>query len=349
MLILDSTATTFAGLLSTTHGKTKDSGDNQSSSTSHVHQHRHTVSWWPRNMISAADNPSQVVIAIANAMVALNVAFVKCKILHSNLSDQAIQFQKMVDGIRGVLVEFDYASYAGTSPDATRAEAPEMMMFQSICCLECPVEPEELMAPNREYAQGPGTIFDDMESVLYTICVLGTFGINQAERDAYPNRPADHPHIKLWNSSDLVIAAGHKHVHMDTAERFYFEIAEKMAPGQLHNLAVEMHELLFLDPRCSGSLDKHGRRNPCNPRDPLVLHDPLVWRDGYVAEKVPAFLALMERHKREALVALSTTETTTAVGVKRSTGPSKKRKLKAAPETLTMKTRSMTGRAQSKN
>ncbi|KAJ2040219.1 hypothetical protein GGH13_000057 [Coemansia sp. S155-1] len=300
-------------------------------------------------MISAADNLSQVIIAIADAMVALNAAFVKCKILHGNLSDQAIQFQKTADGVRGVLAEFDYAFYSGASPDATRAEAPELMLFWSIRSLERLAEPEELMAPSREYAQGPGTIFDDMESVLYTICVLGTFGINQAERDAYPNRPAGRPHIKLWNSSDVVTATKQKCLYMDTAERFYFEIAEKMAPGQLHNLAVEMHELLFLDPRCSGSLDKHGRCNPCNPRDPLVLHDPLVWRDGYVAEKVPAFLALMERHKREALVALSTTETTTAVGVKRSTGPSKKRKLKAAPETLTMKTRSMTGRAQSKN
>ncbi|KAJ2353826.1 hypothetical protein GGH92_000412 [Coemansia sp. RSA 2673] len=349
MLILDSTATTFAGLLSTTHGKTKDSGDNQSSSTSHVHQHRHTVSWWPRNMISAADNPSQVVIAIANAMVALNVAFVKCKILHGNLSDQTIQFQKTADGVRGVLAEFDYAFYSGASPDATRAEAPELMLFWSIRSLERLAEPEELMAPSREYAQGPGTIFDDMESVLYTICVLGTFGINQAERDAYPNRPAGRPHIKLWNSSDVVTATKQKCLYMDTAERFYFEIAEKMAPGQLRNLVVKMHELLFLDPRCPGSLVKLGRCNPCNPCNPLVLHDPLFWHNGYVAEKVPVFLALMERYRREALAVLSATETTTAVGVKRSTGPSKKRKLKAAPETLTMKTRSMTGRAQSKN
>ncbi|KAJ2047313.1 hypothetical protein GGI08_006296 [Coemansia sp. S2] len=136
---------------------------------------------------------------------------------------------------------------------------------------------------------------------------------------------------------------------MDTAERFYFEITERMAPGQLRCLMVEMHELLFLDPRCPGSLVKLGRRNPYNPCDPLVLHDPLVWRNGYVAERVPALLALMERHRREALVALSATETTTAVGAKKSMGPSKKHKLNAAPETLTMKTLSMTGRAQSKN
>ncbi|KAJ2012861.1 hypothetical protein GGI14_005645, partial [Coemansia sp. S680] len=186
--------------------------------------------------------------------------------------------------------------------------------------LEHLVEPEELMAPSQEYTQGPGTFFDDMESVLYTICVLGTFGINQAEQDAYPNRQAGRPHIKLWNSLDLVIAAEQKHLHMDTAERFHFEIAEKMAPGQLRNLAVEMHELLFMDPRCPGSLVKLGRCNPCNPRDPLVLHDPLVWRDGYVAEKMPAFLALMEQHRRESLVASSATETTTAVRVKKSMG-----------------------------
>ncbi|KAJ2033750.1 hypothetical protein H4S04_009260, partial [Coemansia sp. S16] len=127
MLILDSTASVFVGLLSTTHGETKDSSDNQGSSTSYVCQHRHTVSEWPRNMISAADNPNQVIIAITNAMVALNAAYTKCKILHGNLSNQAIQFQRTANGVRGVLADFDYASYAGTSPDATRAKAPEMM------------------------------------------------------------------------------------------------------------------------------------------------------------------------------------------------------------------------------
>ncbi|KAJ2110429.1 hypothetical protein GGI16_000300 [Coemansia sp. S142-1] len=274
--VLDSTATAFAGLPSTAQGETKDSGDNQGLSSSRVRQHRRTVSRWPGNMISAADNPSQVIIAIADAMVALNAAFVKCRILHGNLSNRAIQFQRMADGIRGVLAEFDYASYSGGSPNATRAEAPELMLFQPIRRLERLVEPEELMAPSQEYAQGPVTFFDDMESVLYTICVLGTFGINQAEWDAYPNRQAGHPRIKLWNSSDPVTATEQKRLHMDTAERFHFEIAERVAPGPLRNLAVEMHELLFLDPRCPGSLVKLGRCNPCDPRNPLVLHDPLV-------------------------------------------------------------------------
>ncbi|KAJ2460507.1 hypothetical protein GGI03_005263, partial [Coemansia sp. RSA 2337] len=82
--VLDSTATAFAGLPSTAQGETKDSCNDQGSSTSRiqgsstsrfqsssssrVRQHRRTVLRWPGNMISAADNPSQVVIAIADAM-----------------------------------------------------------------------------------------------------------------------------------------------------------------------------------------------------------------------------------------------------------------------------------------
>ncbi|KAJ2353546.1 hypothetical protein GGH92_000589, partial [Coemansia sp. RSA 2673] len=106
--VLDLTTSVFAGLPSTAQGKIKDSSDNQGSSSSHVQgsssnyvqglstsrvcQHRHTVLQWPGNMISAADNLSQVIIVIADAMVALNAAYTKCKILHGNLSDRAIQF-----------------------------------------------------------------------------------------------------------------------------------------------------------------------------------------------------------------------------------------------------------------
>ncbi|KAJ2069727.1 hypothetical protein GGI08_000207 [Coemansia sp. S2] len=56
-----------------------------------------------------------------------------------------------------------------------------------------------------------------MEGPLYTICVLGTFGISQAERNACPNRYSCRPPIKSLNSSDLLIAANKKRFHLDTA------------------------------------------------------------------------------------------------------------------------------------
>ncbi|KAJ2885186.1 hypothetical protein H4R27_001557 [Coemansia aciculifera] len=110
----DSTATAFAGLPSIAQDMAKDSGN--------VRQHRRTVTTWAGNIISAADNPSQVIVAIADAMTALNTAYVKCKLLHGNINDRAIQFQETAHGIKGVLAGFDYASYSVGSTDATKAE-----------------------------------------------------------------------------------------------------------------------------------------------------------------------------------------------------------------------------------
>ncbi|KAJ2069726.1 hypothetical protein GGI08_000206 [Coemansia sp. S2] len=39
-----------------------------------------------------------IVVAIADAMTALNTAYVKCKIIHGNISDLAIQYQEKADG-----------------------------------------------------------------------------------------------------------------------------------------------------------------------------------------------------------------------------------------------------------
>ncbi|KAJ2744665.1 hypothetical protein GGI19_006581 [Coemansia pectinata] len=85
--VADSTATTFAGLWSISQGVAVDSDDVQSSSSICVRQHRRTVSRWAGTLISAADNPGQIVVAIADAMAALNEVYGKCKIFHGNISD----------------------------------------------------------------------------------------------------------------------------------------------------------------------------------------------------------------------------------------------------------------------
>ncbi|KAJ2467329.1 hypothetical protein GGI03_001626 [Coemansia sp. RSA 2337] len=313
--VLDSTTSVFAGLPSTAQGETKDSGESQGSSSSRVQglstscirQHRRTVSRWPGNMISAADNPSQVVIAIADAMVALNAAFVKCKILHGNLSDRAIQFQRTVDGIRGVLAEFDYASYAGASPDATRAEAPELMLFRSIRSLESQIVPEDdtdnaddtddmdMDMNDREHVLAPFNQLDDWESVLIIICVLGTFGINKAKRDLYRPGKLGFPSIKSWNAEEAFFVSSQKRLHLDSARSFTKHIARFIRSRLLRQLAVDMHRILFLHPQCPGTGTVVGGR------------DALARRDDFEEEIVRALLALTEQYRREALAALSAT------------------------------------------
>ncbi|KAJ2437775.1 hypothetical protein GGI03_009170 [Coemansia sp. RSA 2337] len=98
-------------------------------------------------------------------MTALNAAYDKCKILHGNVNDRAILVQQTVDGIKGVLAEFDYANYAGAGANAV--ESPELMPFQSIRSLDNP--------------RAVRTPLDDGESLLNLVCWLGSFGVNKAQ------------------------------------------------------------------------------------------------------------------------------------------------------------------------
>ncbi|KAJ2064598.1 hypothetical protein GGI17_000925 [Coemansia sp. S146] len=308
----------FAGLPSIAQATAKDSGD--------VRQHRRTVTTWAGNMISAADNPSQVVVAIADAMTALNAAYAKCKLFHGDISNRAIQFQETADGIKGVLAGFDYAFYSGGSADATKADAgddaPEMMLFQSIRALERLVEPEVRGMRSREYTWARSSRLDDWESILYIICVLGTFGINQAERNEYPAGESWFPHIKTWNSGNAVNAAEVKREHMDTERSFYVNIARKMVDGPLRRLAEDIHRVLFLDQRFPGTeISLEGR-------------DPLALRDKFKGVIVVELLRVVERHKQVALVTLGIVGTTATSEAEPNPGPSKKCKRNVVLATL---------------
>ncbi|KAJ2073078.1 hypothetical protein GGI09_009001, partial [Coemansia sp. S100] len=201
-IVADSTATAFAGLPSTVQNAAKDSDNAQGSSNSCVRQHRRTVAKWAGNMISEADSESQVIVAVADAMVALNAVYVECNILHGNISNRAILLQKTAKGIKGVLAEFDYASYAGDNDCGV--ETLELMLFQSIRRLENPRDVR--------------TFLDDLESILYLVCWLGTFGVNQDQRAAYAveyaarNKP--HLPIKNWNRGTAADIADTKRLHM---------------------------------------------------------------------------------------------------------------------------------------
>ncbi|KAJ2050622.1 hypothetical protein H4S04_002482, partial [Coemansia sp. S16] len=290
-LVADSTDSAFKGLLD----------------ISHIRQHKRTVFQWAGTMISAAANPSQVIIAIADAMTALNAAYVKCRIIHGSLSNRAIQFEETADGINGVLGEFDYASYDGGST----VEAPEIIPFQPIRALDRRAIAVGLNLDDRAYAETQSKSLDDWECVLYIICVLGTFGINQEERARYPMGEPGYPPIKAWNSSNAVIATIIKREDMNSARSFYTNVANKMNEGPLRQLAVDIHRIIFLHPECP-------RAEVADGEDPLVLCD--AYEDDIVAE----ILRVVEQHKKEALVTLRRTGSTTAARAKQSAGTMKK-------------------------
>ncbi|KAJ2488095.1 hypothetical protein IWW37_004983, partial [Coemansia sp. RSA 2050] len=67
----DTTATVFAELTDISQSR----------------QHRRTVTKLVGNMVSVASDQNRVVVAIADAMTALNAAYAKCKLVYGNISD----------------------------------------------------------------------------------------------------------------------------------------------------------------------------------------------------------------------------------------------------------------------
>ncbi|KAJ2811869.1 hypothetical protein H4S07_001783 [Coemansia furcata] len=282
--VADSTTTAFAGL----------------PSVSQVRHHRRTVVQGAGKMISAADNPSQVVVAIADAMAALNAAYDKCKILHGNISDRAILIQQTADGVKGVLADFDYASYAGD----TGVDTPELMLFQSIHSLE-----------------NPGAIrtsLDDCESLFYLVCWLGTFGVNQAHRRGFvmgPSLP-----ILNWNRGTDQEIAQEKRLHMASEDHFDDCILSHMRENSpLRPLALDIYRALFLYPGSYGTARIMDGRL-AQVKDPAIAtalralpsinkkRDPYMLRNNFTDVIVRNLLNALDRHRAAPLAVLDAGE-----------------------------------------
>ncbi|KAJ2097182.1 hypothetical protein GGI09_003969 [Coemansia sp. S100] len=333
IFVADSTATAFTGLPSATQDAAKADGNAQGSSSSkvqcssdrQVRQHRRTVANWAGNVISEAENQSQVVIAVADAMIALNAAYSKCKILHGNISDRAILLQKTARGVKGILAEFDYANYAGDSAGVDKV--PELMLFQSIRSLEDP--------------KAVRTLLDVLESLLYLVCWLGTFGVNQAQRVAYvaglPKDP-DLP-ILAWNRGTAANIAEAKRFHMSTPVDFFGSIVSKMRENSpLRPLAEDIHMALFAHRDCYGTKVIEAMISnralmmtdiPEALRNAMAescTRDVLVLRNDYMAAIIANLLEVLAIHGDVALAALNAggVEEDFAMVTPPSAGPSTK-------------------------
>ncbi|KAJ2032151.1 hypothetical protein IWW57_000367 [Coemansia sp. S610] len=300
-LIVDTTDTAFAGLLS----------------ISQVRQHRRTMTKLEGSLISEADDENQVVVAIADAMTALNAAYAKCKILHGNISDRAILLQGAVDGIKGVLADFDYASSAGDNV----VETPKSMLFQSILSLE-----------NSGTGRSP---LEDAESLFYLACILGTFGINREQRAEFVADP-DMP-ILDWSKGTVAKIADTRRLHLLTKGIFVKRIQSRMCDGPLHNLALDMYRALFCHPGTFGPVEiTNAELAEIRDNDIAAAlwalpeingtRDALALRNLFVNEIIRNLLKSVVRHRDTALAALHAGVASTAPEptTRPSAGPSLK-------------------------
>ncbi|KAJ1670431.1 hypothetical protein GGF38_001531, partial [Coemansia sp. RSA 25] len=310
-LISDTTATAFAALPSASPQATAASGGDSQSSPGR--QHKRTVTQWAGNAISAANNVSQVIVAIADAMEAHNAAYLNCGVIHGNITDRAILFRETKDGVSGALAEFDYATCDSDSrASAANREKPELMMFRSILSLA--------------HSEAPRTRLDDWESLLYLVICLGTYGINDNERRAFfAVRRARLP-IMAWNSSDTVTVAHLKRGIMGSTHAFNTDVCVAMTNEPLRRLATDMHRSLFLHPGCRGATLYE--TNEGLPVDPLVL------RNNFEGAIVAELLRVLAKYKQDALAELGKVKTSNAGMATPSAGPSLKRNWDKAPEHL---------------
>ncbi|KAJ2460218.1 hypothetical protein GGF42_000982 [Coemansia sp. RSA 2424] len=240
---------------------------------------------WAGDMISAATDLNQVIIAITDAMITLNAAYDKCKILHGNISDRAILIRETADGVTVVLTELDYATCADPRAGTANCEPPELVMFRPILSL---VRPDL-----------PRTILDAFESLLYVICYLGTCGVTQAERAAFDEATLLDLPIKLWSAGTTKNMSDAKHSHMDSMATFRSSIASYMHPGPLCDLAISLHRTLFLNPKCPGACVRDATPPEAVECDPLIYHN--TFRNCIVER----LLCILASHRRTAANALA--------------------------------------------
>ncbi|KAJ2744572.1 hypothetical protein GGI20_002861 [Coemansia sp. BCRC 34301] len=302
-LVEDTTAMALAGL-PTTQEDTETSGSNAQDSLSR--QHMRTVMKWAGDMISAAKDPRLAIIAIADAMTALNAAYGKCKIIHGNISDQAILFRETADGAVGALAEFEYAAYVGEKASAVNLEAPMIMAFQSIRSLEHP--------------ETPRTRLDDWESLLYLVICLGTYGVNEDQQHtfiaAFPNYRC--LPIASWKYTGARFNTQRKRSHLHSEILFRTHVYNRIHGGPLRDLALAIYKALFLHPGCTGALINNRPGMACGP-------DPLVLRDDFADKIVRNLLQVLKEHKQAALAELSKAKSSIAGVANSSAEPTLKR------------------------
>ncbi|KAJ2747725.1 hypothetical protein GGI20_000195 [Coemansia sp. BCRC 34301] len=293
--VVDTTATAFARLPTIYQVDTLPNGGDYRGLSDR--QHKRVVLQWGGDMISAATNSRQVIIAIADAMAALNTAYNKRRILHCHISEQAILFRETADGVVGSVAEFGYATYRGGRIYSAHCEMPEQIAFQSILSLERPLEFR--------------TRLEDWESLLYLVCWLGTFGVGKAERDAFVANPPKALAVKYWSADSASNIALAKRNHISSLDAFMTNIADAMCHGPLRNLAIDLYRALFLHPGCSGAFVRD------NLPPIVAMRDPLAHRNTFESQIVANLQNVLAKHKAIALGEQSTTPTGTRTSLGR--------------------------------
>ncbi|KAJ2620575.1 hypothetical protein GGI26_004864 [Coemansia sp. RSA 1358] len=191
----------------------------------------------------------ELLIVLRDAMECHFAIFTKCGILHRDISNNNILVVRDDNGVHGLLIDFDCAIDSSLVGSNRRPERTGTLPFMSVANLE-----------NLPFER---TMLDDWESLLYLVCWLGSYGIN----DTVPPRDDAYSlQIRRWSvGHDVLDIALTKRLHLNTMSNFSEFIADNFNTSQpghtlLKRVAVVLHSTLFIDQKigldanCKGSM-----------------------------------------------------------------------------------------------
>ncbi|KAJ2620760.1 hypothetical protein GGI26_004748 [Coemansia sp. RSA 1358] len=118
----------------------------------------------------------ELIVVLRDAMECYTTLYAECKILHRDLPGNNILIVRDKNGIHGLLIDYDCAVDLEKPRRTTRPERTGTLPFMSV--------------GNLEQLPIPRTPLDDWESLLYLVCWLGTFGINDRRSDTITKTPS---------------------------------------------------------------------------------------------------------------------------------------------------------------
>ncbi|KAJ2506756.1 hypothetical protein H4217_008955 [Coemansia sp. RSA 1939] len=152
---------------------------------------------------------ADLMLVMHDAVRAHKAVLDSCHVLHRDISENNIMFHYDADGhIHGMLIDFDNAVDSGAAQQDTRPICTGTLPFMSV--------------NNLRRENIPRTAVDDMESFLYLLLWLGTWGVTIEHREHTIEKTRM---ITEWNlDSDMAI--GSKRQIMESDKSLHYLLAE---------------------------------------------------------------------------------------------------------------------------
>ncbi|KAJ1680396.1 Pre-mRNA-splicing factor 38A [Spiromyces aspiralis] len=213
-------------------------------------EHRRIVMQPVGKPLRFVESVPELIIVLRDVMRCHGTILNECGILHRDISTNNILVVRPESGlVRGMLIDFDCAVDMKDRKGEAQTKMTGTPPFMSVLNLEnSPVK---------------RTALDDWESLLYVICWLGTYGINEHTRREEDDSKLKELEIRGWRYGSFAKIASGKRNHLSLHEAFRRNILTGFNPNMEHRtmlarLASDLRRTLVerKEPGCWGSIER---------------------------------------------------------------------------------------------